>query len=50
MKVLKDAMPIILGVLTIAAILLSTGRILEKLDNLVPRVVQLEERVFGYHK
>lgn len=50
MKALKDIMPTILGLITIAAIFLSTGRILEKLENLVPRVVQLEETVFGYHK
>lgn len=50
MKAIKDIMPIILGVMTIAAVLIGTGRILERLDGFANRISQLEDRVFGFHK
>ncbi len=50
LNALEKFIPIVLGLFTIAAVLMGTGRILEKLDNIIPRVVQLEERVFGFHK
>lgn len=39
---------VIIGILTIAAVLIKTGAIIERIDNLSKRISTVEEKVFGF--
>jgi hypothetical protein len=50
LHLVKDFMPVVLGLLTIAAVLIGTGRVLQRIDDLATRMDRIENKVFGFNE